>query len=105
MYPHHPGDTAEFAAVVIVEQQLSLSGAELSTACGCDIGFIEELVAEGALVPDEVGEAGWRFSGVALARTSTAARLARDLGINVPGVAFALDLLDEIASLRERLAG
>ena len=61
-------------------------------------------MAEGALVPDE-GEAGWRFSGAALARTRTAARLARDLGVNVPGVALALELLDEIAALRERLPG
>ncbi len=45
----------------------------------------------------------WRFSGSALQRARTAMRLQRDLGINLAGVALAMDLLDEIEELRGRL--
>jgi chaperone modulatory protein CbpM len=46
----------------------------------------------------------WRFGGESLARIRLAARLARDLELNTPGVALALDLLDRIAELESRLA-
>jgi chaperone modulatory protein CbpM len=42
----------------------------------------------------------WRFSGDSLRRAKTAAHLTHDLELNVPWVALALDLLDEIAQLR-----
>ena len=45
----------------------------------------------------------WRFGGESLRRARLALRLSRDLEINPSGVALALDLLDEIASLRARL--
>ena len=45
----------------------------------------------------------WRFSGRSLSRVRVAARLRRDLEINPPGVALALDLLDEIEQLEARL--
>ena len=44
----------------------------------------------------------WRFSGSALRRAATAQRLTRDLGLNAAGVALALDLLEEIETLRIR---
>lgn len=91
------------ADLVIVEQALWLSLAELSTASGCEAGFIEELVDEGALAPVGAAPGAWRFEGAALARTRVAVRLVRDLQLNAPGVALALELLDEIAALRARL--
>ncbi|MFM0472046.1 chaperone modulator CbpM [Paraburkholderia strydomiana] len=42
------------------------------------------------------------FSGAALRRVRTARRLAQDLEINAPGIALALDLLDENNVLRAR---
>jgi chaperone modulatory protein CbpM len=44
-----------------------------------------------------------RFSGSCIARARTARRLQRDLDLNLAGVALALDLLDEIGTLRDRL--
>lgn len=57
-------------------------------------------VSEAAFEPagDEPPES--RFSGAALSRVLTAKRLARDFEINAPGIALALDLLDEVAALR-----
>jgi chaperone modulatory protein CbpM len=45
----------------------------------------------------------WRFSGESLKRAKTAAHLTHDLELNTPGVALALDLLDEISRLRNQL--
>ena len=45
----------------------------------------------------------WRFIGSSLQKAHTAMRLERDLGLNLAGLALALDLLEEIVGLRERL--
>ncbi|MDT3678258.1 MAG: chaperone modulator CbpM [Burkholderiaceae bacterium] len=47
--------------------------------------------------------AQWRFSGSALRRARLATSLSRDLEVNPPGVALALDLIDEIDALRAML--
>jgi chaperone modulatory protein CbpM len=48
----------------------------------------------------EIDASEWRFSGAALRRARIALRLERDLGVNLPGVALALDLLEELQRLR-----
>ena len=42
----------------------------------------------------------WCFTGASLHRARLALWLTRDLEINLPGVALALDLFDEIAALQ-----
>lgn len=44
-----------------------------------------------------------QFNHTMLTRIQTAIRLQRDLGINEPGAALALDLLDELTEIRETL--
>ncbi|KQV60182.1 hypothetical protein ASC95_01520 [Pelomonas sp. Root1217] len=102
MDTQEPGG-ADTCTVIVVERDLRLSLAELSAACACEMGFIEELVGEGVLAPVGEGPQGWCFTGTALARARIASRLARDLHVNVPGVALALELIDEMAALRMRL--
>jgi chaperone modulatory protein CbpM len=65
--------------------------------------MIMSWVSEGVLSPSGSTPQDWRFSGDSLRRAKTAAHLAHDLELNVPGVALALELLDEIAQLRTRL--
>ena len=60
-------------------------------------------VSEGVLSPTGSSPQDWRFSGESLRRAKTAAHLTHDLELNTPGVALALDLLDEIAQLRARI--
>lgn len=90
----------------IVEQTLSLSIRDLSRICTVDASRIAELVEEGILNA-QLSEAGeWQFSGATLRRARIALRLQRDLEINLPGVALALELLAEIEQLRRaRLHG
>lgn len=87
----------------IVEEELPLTLAELCQACYASEEHVITWVFEGALEP--VGETPqeWRFTGQSLRRARLALSLTRDLEVNAPGVALALDLLDEIAELQARL--
>lgn len=62
------------------------------------------LVEEGILVPSEPEPARWRFTGVHLRRARRVLRLQRDLNVNLAGAALALELLEELETLRARLA-
>jgi chaperone modulatory protein CbpM len=87
----------------VVEEEIHLTLVELCHVCNVPEDQVRHWVGEGVLEP--LGEAPheWRFAGAALRRTRVATRLTRDFELNPPGVALALDLLDEIESLRSHL--
>lgn len=87
----------------IYEEYAVLSVDELSRLCAVDRMYIVELVEEGVLPVIAVDASEWRFAGAALRRARTALRLQRDLEINLPGVALALDLMEELDRLRREL--
>lgn len=77
--------------------------AELCDQCQVDAAWIAALVEHGVVAPSGGAPADWQFAGVSIVRIRKARRLERDLGLNVSGIALALDLLDEIDFLRARL--
>jgi len=87
----------------VVENEVHMSIVELSHAARTPQELIMSWVSEGVLSPIGSSPKDWRFTGDSLKRAKTAAHLTHDLELNVPGVALALDLLDEIAQLRSRL--
>jgi chaperone modulatory protein CbpM len=105
----------------VVEEQIEFTLVELSRAVGADEEQVTALIVEGVIEPLASAGAGssqagrtspaallaaraqWRFSGSALRRARLATSLARDLEVNPPGVALALDLIDEIDALRAML--
>ena len=87
----------------VIEEASGFTLIELCQACGVDADEVRVWVLEGVLEPVGQGPHDWCFAGSALRRARLATRLARDLEVNAPGVALALDLLDEIAELRSRL--
>ena len=87
----------------VVENEVHMSIVELSHASRTPEELIMNWVSEGVLSPAGSSPEDWRFSGDSLKRAKTAAHLTHDLELNVPGVALALDLLDEIDRLRARL--
>jgi chaperone modulatory protein CbpM len=107
-------DIPKLSGIVLDEEHL-LTLTEISQACAVQTGYIIELVDEGLLTPQSGPETGqetsfqeprphfWRFTGEQMRRARLASRLQGDLGVNLAGVALALQLLDEIAELRERL--
>lgn len=88
----------------ILEEELSFTLAELSGACRVHAETVVTLVEEGVLDPQGEDALHWRFTGTNLRRAQMALRLQRDLGVNTPGAALALELMDEIEVLRARLA-
>jgi chaperone modulatory protein CbpM len=86
----------------IFDQTAVLTLEDLSRMCAVDEQHIVEFVEEGIL--SVVGmRTEWHFSGAALRRARIAVRLERDLELNLAGVALALDLLEELAQLRNEL--
>lgn len=88
---------------IVLDDHYELTITEICQACGGTTEWLFELVEEGVLEPRDTGDSDWRFPGSALRRARTAIRLQRDLGVNTPGVALALDMLDELDALRARL--
>lgn len=88
---------------IILEDAARLTLRELCDACAVNAEFIAELVGEGVLEPAGMEKSHWCFTGFTLHRVRTAKRLQRDLGVNLAGVALALELLDEVRQLRVRL--
>jgi chaperone modulatory protein CbpM len=87
----------------VVEEEVELSLAELCRACDADSGLIAQLVEQGLIEPRGSAPQVWVFAGASLRRTRTAVRLMRDLELNLPGAALAVDLLDEISRLQQAL--
>ena len=87
----------------IFEEAALLTVRDLSRMCAVDERHIVEFVEEGVLSVVEIDTVEWHFSGAALRRTRLALRLERDLELNLPGVALALELMDELEQLRREL--
>ena len=84
----------------VFEEVSCLSIDELGRLCRVEIQRIVELVDEGILEVATDANGNWRFEPSCLRRARVALRLQQDLELNLPGVALALELLDEIAALR-----
>lgn len=96
-------DSAPKYAICILDDQTELTLNDLCRACAVHAERIIELVDVGVLEPRGREPARWVFVGDSLHRARKALRLQRDLGIGLAGAALALELLDEIASLRARI--
>ena len=88
---------------MILDETVSLSLGELCHASSLCAEEVIAMVDEGLLEPGGSSPTDWRFPATSLYRVHVALRLQRDLQVNLAGVALALDLLDELRSLRERL--
>jgi chaperone modulatory protein CbpM len=87
----------------IVEHDVHMTIVELAQATQTPEDLIMAWVSEGVLSPAGASPEDWRFSGNSLQRAKTAARLMHDLELNLPGVALALNLLEELDQLRSQL--
>lgn len=88
---------------VVLDEHVTFTLSEFCQACGVETELVVEMVREGVIEPAATDEAEWRFYGASLVRAQAALRLVRDLEVNWPGAALALDLLDELDRLQRRL--
>jgi chaperone modulatory protein CbpM len=95
--------TASDLEGVVLDERVTVTLTELTQLCHSDVRVLRLLVAEGVLHPSGARQEEWRFSGIEIRRARRALRLRRDLELNLAGAALALDLLDEIESLRARI--
>jgi chaperone modulatory protein CbpM len=93
----------EILTGIVLEEDTRLSLRELCDACSVHAEFIIELVDEGIIEPSGLDNSHWYFSGISLYRIRTAKNLQHDLGLNLAGVALALELLDEVQQLRTQI--
>ena len=84
----------------IFEESALLTVKDLSRMCAVDERHIVEFVEEGVLSVVAVTSTEWQFTGAALRRARLALRLERDLELNLAGVALALELMEQLESLR-----
>jgi chaperone modulatory protein CbpM len=92
----------------LIEAETLISLAELCRNCIVQTEEVITMVREGILEPaggDAVrsGAERWQFHVSSVRRVRTVVRLQRDLGVNLPGAALALELLDRIAELERSL--
>ena len=95
--------TTDILTGLILENETRLSLRQLCDACAVHAEYIIELVDEGFIEPSGVEKSHWCFSGITIKRVRKAKHLQRDLGINLAGVALAIELMDELEQLRTRL--
>ncbi len=98
-----PAKTPEQQPVLLLDEAQEITLAELTRTCRVHTEWVIELVEEGVLEPLQPGGPQWRFAATSIVRVEKARRLQRDLGVNLPGVALALQLLERIDALEARL--
>ncbi len=95
--------TTDILSGYILEDETRLSLRQLCDTCAVRAEYVIELVDEGFIEPSGVERSHWCFNGISIKRVQTAKRLQHDLGVNLAGVALAVELIDEIKNLRARL--
>jgi chaperone modulatory protein CbpM len=95
----------QFVEGANVNQSIELTIEEVGRICSVQADYVVELVQEGIIAPSTGSAPGsWRFSSLQASQAMIASRLQRDLGVNLAGAALALQLLDELETLRAQLA-
>ena len=82
----------------VMDRTVTFALEDVCRACGTRRSVVMEMVEYGIIeaggTPDEPA-----FHGEALVHAQVAARLMRDLGVNLPGAALAIDLLRQMGRL------
>ena len=84
----------------LLDEDTRCSLAEVCQMCGVPADFVLDMIDEGMLCPSGANPRDWRFSDREIKRIQTTLRLQRDLRVNLPGCALALQLLEELDELR-----
>lgn len=89
---------------VLVEDHMTLSVTEICDKYRIPQELLQEMLEQGLFSSQGEVETEMKFDQKAIRRLTVACRLHYDLGVNLPGAALALDLLEELDDLRHELA-
>jgi chaperone modulatory protein CbpM len=89
----------------ILEHAQEITLDDLAHSCSVETRWVMELIEEGVIEPAAGSDPQWRFAATSIVRVQKARRIERDLGVNLAGIALALQLLDRIDALEARLRG
>lgn len=87
----------------LLDDGMELTLADLCKACQLPAERVIEFVEQGVLDAHGNNPSHWRFHSVSIRRLRCARHLQQDLGVNTAGAALALDLLEEVQRLRQKL--
>jgi chaperone modulatory protein CbpM len=90
-----------FLSGTILDEDVACNLRELCRMCNINAEFVHEMIDEGLITPTGSSPLEWRFGLIEIRRVRTTLRLQRDLRVNMPGCALALDLLEELNELRK----
>ena len=96
-------DIVELLSGEILEDKREVTLAELCRTARLPAEYVIELVEHGIIEPAGREPSVWHFEGLCVRRVRRVRRLQRDLGVNLAGAALALDLLEEMDRLHERI--
>ena len=91
---------------VVVEDDQILSLAALCYYCSLPAEQVITMIEFGIIEPiqPQMPRSRWQFTDSSVLRVQTVIRLQRDLGVNLAGAALAVELLDEVKTLRQLAA-
>jgi chaperone modulatory protein CbpM len=87
----------------VLDEDSEITLVQLCRSCSVTAETVESLVEHGILEPAGRRGRHWCFSGPSIKRVLVTQRLQRELGVNLAGVALALDLLERIERLESAL--
>lgn len=88
----------------ILSEDTRFTLAQACRHCGTSRESVLAVVEEGLVQPLGERPEDWMFDSVAIERLRRTLRLQRQLELELPGVALALDLMEEVERLHRRLA-
>jgi DNA-binding transcriptional MerR regulator len=90
----------DYKIVLLRTEHQRLTLDELAARTGMHPAMIEELIAYGLITPSEREGARLSFDPSVILKLQRFARLRGALGINLPGIAVILDLIDKLQAVK-----
>lgn len=87
----------------VLDDSITYDLQEICKVCQVKDELVHEMINEGMLAPLGDSPKSWKFTATSIKTIQVTVRLQADLGVNLPGVALALDLIEELDALRSRV--
>ncbi len=89
--------------ITVLDDSITYDFNELCNVCRVRDQLVYDMISEGMLTPMGDSPKSWKFSAVSIKTIQVTVRLQEDLGVNLPGAALALDLLEKLDELRAKV--